>query len=173
MKPTFALLGCLTFATGAVAAPQSPDYIRAGVADAVSRYANAVACPVGAVAPAQVLTLVADTQAETLPKYAVLWSGDMGCFGGSGSEKTQLAIATYNTGRYVVQPQLSTPSVAFDSPVRFVSRVVGAGADTLVLEGKEYGPNDPQSTPSIPVRFTLRADDKGNWRLVDKVRTGK
>lgn len=75
---------------------------------------------------------------------------------------------TVDTGTVLVQPQLSSPAVAFDSPVRFVRRVVGSGPDSLVLEGKEYGPGDPNSNPTVPVHFTLRADGKGNWKLADK-----
>ena len=37
-------------------------------------------------------------------------------------------------------------------------------------QGRKYTPADARSTPSVPVRFTLRADPQGNWRLVDKIR---
>ena len=176
MKIIAAALVCLapSFAWCTELAPTAAA--SAGVASAVERYANAIACAGVQVRPSDVLMLSSGYQGAFQARYAVLWVGDMSCFGGAGTEQaqqTQLAIATFSNGRYVVQPQLSTPSVAFDSPVRFVSKVVSAGADTLVLEGKEYAPNDPQSTPSVPVRFTLRADAQGNWRLVDKVKTGK
>lgn len=174
MKLTLATLACLVLAAHAGAAPKSPAEIQSGVADAVGRYVSAVACPRPAIAPAEVLTLAPGIQSgPALPKYAVLWAGDMGCYGGSGSERTHLAIATFNTGQFVVQPELSTPVAAFDSPVRFVTGVVSYSADTLILEGNEYGPDDPRSAPSIPVRFTLRADAKGNWRMVNKVSAAK
>lgn len=142
---------------------------RVGVASAVERYASAVACPIGRIRPDDVLQLSPGKEGVVLPKYAVLWAGDMTCYGGSGSEQTQLTIATVNSGQFVVQPELSSPVIAFESPVRFVERVVSYSSRNLVLEGKEYGPGDPQSTPTVPVRFILRVDAKGNWRLVDKV----
>ena len=169
MKISFAMLTCLAIAASASAAPRSADEIKTGISNAVERFANSISCRGIKVQPEDVLTLAEDQNEETLPKYAVLWSGDLGCFGGSGTEATHLAIATVNTGQYVVQPELSSPVAAFESPVRFVTRVVSNNADTLVLEGREYAPTDPQSNPSIPVRFTLRVDAKGDWRLVDKV----
>lgn len=174
MKLPIATLACLAIASHAGAAPKSPAEIQAGVAEAVNHYVKAVACPVAPIKPADVMTLQPDTESDVaLSKYAVLWAGDMGCAGGSGSENTELTMATYSVGRFVVQAELSTPSVTFESPVRFVTRVVSFTADTLVLEGKEYAPDDPRSSPSIPVRFTLRVDAKGNWRLVDKVKLAK
>jgi hypothetical protein len=170
MKISSIMLTCLATSSVASAAPRSADEIKAGISNAVERYASSISCSGIKVQPKDVLTLGSDKDDESLPKYAVLWSGDLGCFGGSGTEATHLAIATVNTGQYVVQPGLSSPVVAFESPVRFVTRVVRTNADTLVLEGREYAPTDPQSSPSIPVRFALRVNAKGDWRLVDKVR---
>ena len=102
-------------------------------------------------------------------KYAVLWVGDIGCAGGSGTEGTNLSIVTISTGdSYVVDPLQSSPVIQFESPVRFVERIVGNTRDSLILEGMEYGPKDPNCCPSIKVRFTLRVDEKGNWKLVEK-----
>lgn len=167
MKALLATVCCLA-AIAAQAAPPSIDELKARVADVVERHVGTVACPGVKVAAGDVLALVPQPHPETLAKFAVLWHGDLGCWGGSGSERTHLTIATVNTGQVVVQPELSSPAIAFDSPVRFVERVVSSGPDTLVLEGKAYGPQDPRSNPTIPLRFTLRLDDKGNWKLVDK-----
>lgn len=164
-----AALAGLAIAGAAGADPVATSAAQTGVASAVERYANAVACKGVRVRPADVLLLSDGNEGVALPKYAVLWVGDLTCFGGSGTEKTNLAIATFNTGQYVVQPELSSPVVAFESPVRIVTRVISHSARNLVLEGQEYGPGDLQSTPSVPVRFILRVDGKGNWKLVDKV----
>ena len=88
---------------------------------------------------------------------------------GSGTEGTNLSIVTISTGdSYVVDPLQSSPVIQFESPVRFVERIVGNTRDSLILEGMEYGPKDPNCCPSIKVRFTLRVDEKGNWKLVEK-----
>lgn len=142
---------------------------RNGVASAVERYANAIACAGVKVSPDNVLMLTAGYPAAPMARYAVLWVGDMTCYGGSGADKTHIAIATLNSGQYLVQPEMSSPVVAFESPVKLVRRVVSHSAKNMVLEGMEYGPGDPQNAPSVPVRFILRLDTKGDWKLADKV----
>ena len=69
---------------------------------------------------------------------------------------------------FVVDPRVSSPIIQFDSPVRMVSRIVGNTRDTLILEGKVFADSDPHCCSSITVRFTLRVDEKGNWKLVEK-----
>ena len=127
MKILFtAVLVGIVLASSAQAAPdRSNDEIKRGIADTVRRYANAIACPGVKVRPEDVLALVpSEDDDRRLSKYAVLWSGDLGCFGGSGIEATHIAIATISSGKYIVDPRLSSPIVEFESPVRFVKRVV-------------------------------------------------
>jgi hypothetical protein len=158
----------LASAAGA-AADKTSDDIKEGIADVVKRYANAVACPGVRVRPADVLTLVPYKRGERQQaRYAVLWTGDPGCVAGPGDEATYIAIATISGGRFVVDPRLSSPMVSFESPVRFVRRVVDYTEDSLILQGNIYGPQDPHDKPSIPVRFTLQVDEQGNWKMVEK-----
>lgn len=154
---------------GGHAAEKSTEEIKRGIADAVRRYANAIACPGVKVRPEDVLALVpSEDDDRRLSKYAVLWTGDVGCFGGTGIEASQIAIATISTGKYIVDPRLSSPVIEFESPVRFVKRVVSYTADTLTLQGNVLGPQDVPRHPSVPVRFVLKVDEKGNWRLQEK-----
>ncbi|MFL6660200.1 MAG: hypothetical protein ACJ8GW_19095 [Massilia sp.] len=169
MKLPAAALLLLALSSVAHAADRSNDEIKRGIADAVRRYANAIACPGVKVRPEDVLALVpSEDDDRRLSKYAVLWTGDIGCFGGTGIEASQIAIATISTGKYIVDPRLSSPVVEFESPVRFVKRVVSYTADTLTLQGNVYGPQDTRANPSVPVRFVLKVDEKGNWKLLDK-----
>ena len=169
LKNLATALVCLVPSFALCAQPVPTVAAQAGVASAVERYANAVACAGVRVRPSDVLMLSEGYQGAFQARYAVLWTGDMSCFGGAGTEQTQLAIATFTNGRYVVQPELSSPVVGFDSPVRLVTHVVSYTARAMVLEGYEHGPEDPDSAPSVPVRFILRSDAKGNWKMVDKV----
>lgn len=170
MKIPAAALICIALSSGAQAAPdRSSDEIKRGIADTVRRYANAIACPGVKVRPEDVLALIpSEDDDRRLSKYAVLWSGDLGCFGGPGIEATHIAVATISSGKYIVDPRLSSPIVEFESPVRFVKRVVSYTADTLTLQGNVNGPQDVRGVPSVPVRFVLKLDDKGNWKLLDK-----
>ena len=134
-------------------------------------YANAISCAGVVITPKEVAALTPyKTQDDRMDaKFAVLWDGDIGCAGGSGTSGTNISIVTVSVGdSYVVDPSLSSPIVQFESPVRQVSRIVGNTRDSLILEGKEYGENDSNCCPSISVRFTLRVDEKGNWKLVNK-----
>jgi hypothetical protein len=169
MKFVAPLLICLMLSAPASGrADKSPEEIKRGVVDAVRRYANAISCPGVKVRTEDALALVpAEDDERMLPKYVVLWSGDLGCFGGSGIEATHLAVATVSSGRYVVDPRLSSPVITFESPVRFVKRVVSYTADSITLQGNVFGPQDTRE-PSIPVRCTVKVDDKGNWKMTDK-----
>ncbi len=162
------LIPLLLSSNAHAAAEKSAEEIKRGVVDVVRRYANAISCPGVKVRTEDVLALVPVDDDDTLSKYAVLWTGDLGCFGGAGIEATHLAIATVSGGKYIVDPRLSSPVVAFDSPVRFVKRVVSYNADSMTLQGNVYGPQDKTGRPSIPVRFTVTLDEKGNWKLTDK-----
>lgn len=163
-----ALVGLASSAAFA-AQPAPTAAERDGVASAVARYVNAIACAGVRVTPAEVLMLSNGYPDVSRARYAVLWSGDLACSGAAGADKTYLAIATFNAGQYVVQPELSSPVVAFESPVRSVTRVISYNARIMVLEGREAGPGDRDNAPTVPVRFMLRGDGKGNWVLVDKV----
>lgn len=151
------------------AAEKSHEEIKRGIVDAVRRYGNAISCPGVKVRAEDVLTLEpGEADDRRLSRYAVLWTGDLGCFGGAGIEATHLAIATVSGGKYVVDPRLSSPVVEFESPVRFVKRVVSYNEQSMTLQGNVYAPQDKAGYPTIPVRFTVKADEKGNWKLTDK-----
>jgi hypothetical protein len=149
MKRFLVAFAFITLGPAAGAAvDRTSDEIKEGISDVVKRYANAVSCPGVRVRPADVLTLVPYKRGERQQaRYAVLWTGDPGCVAG---------------------PKLSSPLVQFESPVRFVRRVVDYTEDTLILQGNIYGPQDAHNKPSIPVRFTLQLDDNGNWKMVEK-----
>ena len=172
MKKIVVALGCATFMSSSFAQSAPPvQEITKQIINSVAGYANAISCPGVKVEPKQIAALVPyktlDDRMDA--KYAVLWAGDIGCAGGSGTEGTNLSIVTISTGdSYVVDPLLSSPVIQFECPVRFVERIVGNTRDSLILEGKEHGPKDANCCPSILVRFTLRADEKGNWKLVEK-----
>ena len=149
----------------------STQEITMGVITAATNYVDAIACSEDKIEAKNVASLIPYKRATNPPngKFAVLWSGDIGCVGGTGTSGAHISIVTVGSAdTYMVDPHLSSPIVSFESPIRFVERIVGNTKDTLTLEGKEYGPNDANCCPSMSVRFILRADNKGNWRMIDK-----
>ena len=172
MKKTVVALGCSALMANAFAQSAPPvQEITKQVIRSVTGYANAISCPGVKVDPKQIAALVPyktiDDRMDA--KYAVLWVGDIGCMGGSGTSGTNISVVTISTGdSYVVDPLQSSPAIKFESPVRGVERIVGNTRDSLILEGMEHGPKDPNCCPSIKVRFTMQVDEKGNWKLVEK-----
>ena len=172
MKKIAVALTCAAFMSALHAQSGPPvQEITKQVIRSVSGYANAISCPGVKIDAKQIAALVPyktiDDRMDA--RYAVLWPGDIGCAGGSGTEGTHLSIVTVSTGdSYVVDPLQSSPAIQFESPVRFVDRIVGNTRDSLILEGKDYGPKDPNCCPSILVRFTVRVDEKGNWKVTEK-----
>lgn len=141
------------------------------VISAATRYAEGIACDVQAITPGDVAQL-----ANTAPKeggdtalFAVLWTGDIGCVGGSGTTMTHIAIVRgsgMGQRDYYVNTLQSSPAIDFESPVRAVERIVRHGPDELELEGLMQGDGDPNCCPSVSVRFTLRSDEAGHWKQI-------
>ncbi len=148
-----------------------PASISSHVLGAAQQYQNAIACANSDKAQQAVIALTpyTDSAHRDEARYAVLWSGDIGCAGGSGTSSANITVVGIGGGDgFFVDPAQSSPQINFDSPVNFIREVVNTTQDTLTLKGKEYAESDPHCCPSIDVRFTLRADDKGNWLLTEK-----
>lgn len=139
---------------------------------AVTRYRDAISCSDGdKITPKDVAALVPlksiDDRLDA--KYAVFWGGDIGCLGGSGTYTKNMAIVKVGAGNtFYVAVEESAPQVTVDFPSRGYERLVGNFKDTLVVDTAEYGPDDPNCCPSIRTRYTLRVDDKGNWKVLEK-----
>ena len=150
----------------------SAERISRDITRQVERYAHAIACPGVEVAPR--MSVLLSRFNGTDARYVVLWEGDIGCSGGSGSQRTHMAMVTLGAAHtVVVDPLRSSPAIRFESPVRVIDRIVDHTRDTLTLEGKEHGSKDAECCPSVAVRFILRSDRKGNWILASKMMLGK
>lgn len=143
------------------------------VIEAAARYAQGIACDVQAITPGDVAQLAGEAPPEAgdgaHDRFAVLWTADIGCAGGSGTTMTHIAIvhdSSMGQHGYSVDTLRSSPAIDFESPVRAVERIARHGLDELELEGLLQAEGDPKCCPSVPVRFTLRADDAGHWKLV-------
>jgi len=103
-------------------------------------------------------------------RYALVWWGDIGCEGGTGSVIPSIAIVRIGVGtHFVVDLGASSPQVKFEVEGRG-PRVIGATENVLTLSAIDWAPNDAHCCPSIPVRLSLKEDGKGNWKLIEKVR---
>lgn len=172
MKRIVVALGCAICMSGSFAQSAPPvQEITKQIIRSATGYANSISCQGVTIQPKQIAALVPyktmDDRSDA--KYAVLWDGDIGCLGGSGTSTENISIVTISTGdSYVVDPRLSSPLIEFSPGLHNIDRIVGNTKDTLILEGLEFGPNDPHCCPSVRVRITMRVDEKGNWKVVEK-----
>jgi len=170
MKRFLVVLGCLVF-TSSLLAQNAPSVqqITNQVKRSTELYSNAISCSPTKVSPKDIAALNPYKEDGMDAKYAVIWSGDVGCAGGSGTHFSNIAIVKAGIGTtFYVDPLLSSPGIAFEIPVRYVDKIVGNTRDTLILEGMGFGENDANCCPSIKLRFTLRVDEKGNWKMIEK-----
>ena len=166
-------IGATSVVVGAGAQGDVPsvDEITAKVAEAANHYIAAVSCESGGVGAKDIAALapyaVYQGDSYATAAYAVVWSGDIGCMGGSGTVSSNILLVHVGPmPTFLVDASLSSPIVRFDIPVKYVDKLVGNTGDTLVLEGWDYGQNDATCCPNVHKRFTMQADDKGNWKLV-------
>jgi hypothetical protein len=140
------------------------------VIKAATGYANSIACNVE-LKPNNIITLVPHKTNDDImeSKYAALWSGDIGCDGGTGTVTTNISIVGVGAfDTYVVNPSQSSPVIEFGLPVQALSKIISNTKNSIVLEANEAAETDPTCCPSIPVRFTLTSDVKNNWIVADK-----
>ena len=101
--------------------------------------------------------------------YAAFWVGDIGCAGGSSTSGVNVAIVTVGAAdTFLVDPLRSSPAVSVEFPSRGYERIVGNTKDSIIIDAAEHGPNDANCCPSIRFRYTLKLDEKGNWKQTEK-----
>lgn len=92
-------------------------------------------------------------------KYAVMWSGDIGCRNGSGTNTMNiLLVEKHGTdAAYVVGANELRGAAS-------IERIVGATADTLTVEVYTRAPGEIR--PEEYERWTVRRERDGQWKKV-------
>lgn len=150
--------------------PSGKDITKA-VMQAAQSYANAISCDTPDIKPADIAALLPWKKGiiREDAEYAVIWYGDIGCNGGSGTTTANIAIVKIGAGNtFYVVPGRSSPQIDFETAASRigVSRILGNTENTLTLEGYDYAQNDAMCCPSIRKQFSVRSDEKGNWRII-------
>ena len=134
----------------------------------VKKYAQAISCTDDEYGIWKFLTLKPweDYYARELAEFAVIWGGDVGCAGGSGTTAVHLAIVKIGSGNsYYVDARNSSPPAEFEFYSRSFDSVVANTSDVIVLEAHEHGPDDANCCPTLRVRYTLKRNENGDWKL--------
>ena len=143
------------------------EYIQRAL-EAASKYADSIACGVSEISAGNVAALVpCDGEDRYEAKYAVIWTGDIECYGGSGTTSTNIAMVHIGGGdTFFVKPELSSPLVSLELySSRSSAKVIDSGSDYIILEGFDYHPSgkDPGCCPSLKIKKVIKPDNKGNW----------
>jgi len=152
----------------------STQEITKQVVRSVRAYANSISCGNTEVLSKNIATLVPyksfyDRQKA---KFAVLWPGDIGCIGGTGTGGTNISIVKIGAGdSFVVDPLRSSPVIKFYGiGARGFPEIIESTSNSIILEGFDYDPKgkDAMCCPSVAVRVTVRVDEKGNWKVISQ-----
>lgn len=165
MKLACSLLALITIPVIAFAQQPSANEVRQKVLAAASAYATAIACDVK-VEASNVVPLVPYTDMGNRDDalYVVLWQGDIGCAGGSGTGGIQVSTVRIGAGdSYMVDVGASSPLVELPLPGRF-SKVLRHSGNRVSIEILEHRPSDPECCPSRKKQVNLLRSEDGQWR---------
>ena len=181
----------LSFAFTSAFAQSSDDYtlkpapsvkeITKGIIRVANLYNRSITCgteelePDEGVQPQDIAALIPwkDELDQFNAKFAVILGGDIGCLGGSGTYLNYLVIMKVGRwGDFYVDVTDELP--VFDLPTRFVTRLVGNTADTIIIDALVHRENDSNNFPTQKVRYTLQkeAGQRTGWKVIEKKNMG-
>ncbi len=106
--------------------------------------------------------------------YYVLWAGDLGCQGGSGSMSYHIS----EVGKILTrQPYLVQNNNPFGDDIfakinhRFISKIDTPGKDKIVIFSHEHAEGDSNNFPSLEYKYILTYKDS-KWDLTEKIYLG-
>lgn len=107
-------------------------------------------------------------------KYALIWQGDVGCAGGSGTNQPQITIVRIAAGdSFIVEPYESSPAVTFIIGAQYVKKVISSSSKSLTLLAMTWGENDAHCCASVEVKIRLKQNEKGDWEIIDTSPTAR
>ncbi len=136
------------------------------------KYAESVACNINfddKDRPVQLFPFGNTDAPDDTPNYAVLWIGDRGCLGGTGT--SSYILSTFEYAPLLETFLLNQPDVfdeinkeEFIINTRFIDRVTAVNATTLAVQSRDFAKGDIK--PSLQRRYLLRYDEASEqWQL--------
>jgi hypothetical protein len=159
MATLFFVFSCLRAATALCADAPSPPSQKAIIQEVVrvaNKYIDHGPCEPSRAEPSAVATMspyTPDVEAgRAAAEYAVVWSGDIGCRNGSGTNTMNYLLVEkrgVTSARIVGVGELGGASV---------ERIVAATPDTLIVDAYTWGPDDAHCCASVYERRTFRLE---------------
>jgi len=122
-----------------------------------NKYIKKNACEASRAEPSVVATMTPYTpevaEGRAVAKFAVLWSGDLGCRGGSGTNTMNILL--------IEKHGTDIPNIAGANRIENaanVERIVATTPDTLTVDVYTWAEDDPQCCASSYERWTLRRE---------------
>lgn len=98
-------------------------------------------------------------------RYLVLWEGDVGLGGGSGSWGTAMCeVQESHFGHHFVDKAVHR----FETGLRCVSRIDGYHNGVLTIFGFDYAENDVNNHPSKVFKVSMSKDKDTKWQVINK-----
>lgn len=165
---TTLLLPILAQASDAATPPDmTPVQIRQAAMQTAKAYADAISCGGTEIKAEFVLPLRpwVDRYLAEEAEYLVIWNGDIGCAGGSGTWSDNIVSVQVGAGgTFYVEPRYSSPVIDFDSGMRIIEQVSLLPGGLLRVQGLSHGEDDANNFPSQKVSATLQRLTDGGWR---------
>ena len=194
MKKTI-LLSSILLCNLAVASDENTEYevsqyelseAKYEVLDKAKQYAQSVACmttfdedteeqatSINNVYPVSYYKMFDDS--KVAGTFLVLWGGDVGCAGGSGTYGYSLTefqrisdsrpFTMSNSDLLMDLYEISEINTRFIQDISYNNRT-----NTLELVSFEFAPKDGNCCPSLKYRYNFKNSEYGDWKLSEKVR---
>lgn len=98
-------------------------------------------------------------------RFLVLWDGDIGMNGGSGSWGTAMVeVQESRFGQFYVDKS----DLHFNTGMRCVARAINFHKGVLSLVGYKYGKDDPNNHPSLVYKVNMKKNKSGEWHIASE-----
>lgn len=124
------------------------------------QYAQSITCDYS-INPNNLIALTPPTYDSvdySTPEYVLIWSGDVGCYGGSHSIRyliTTINVRAANTA--TVDPLLSSPAVQWTINPNLIKKMTRISNNSLKIIATD------ETESNVEIR--LKRDAKGQWRV--------
>lgn len=177
MKKLFLLIALLVSISRVYATTETEEKIMA--LKVLKKYTETVACPTNfdlenkkplASLLDNVFTIKRDTKYGEATYY-VLWSGDFGCMGGSGTESFYVSeiYRDDSSKPFLVMNDEAFGKAFSEINTRFIESIKQYGISHFEVIALKYGKDDANCCPSLKYQYTVRKNS-GEWVISSKKR---